>query len=127
MNERPSTEQRHLPWPLRQRVDQACDRFEAAWRAGEPPRIEPYLADSAEPERTTLLAELLRLEFEYRVRRGQRPTAEEYRERFPGDRSLVDAVFRQFAPVETGAKPTLSEVSGEPTIRVVLEVIEGPH
>ena len=26
-----------------QGIDRACDRFEAAWRAGERPRLEPYL------------------------------------------------------------------------------------
>ena len=26
-----------------ERVDEACDRFEAAWRAGRAPRIEDYL------------------------------------------------------------------------------------
>ncbi len=31
---------------LARRVDEACDRFEAAWRAGEPSRIEEYLADA---------------------------------------------------------------------------------
>jgi hypothetical protein len=27
-----------------ERVDAACDRFEAAWRGGADPRIEDYLA-----------------------------------------------------------------------------------
>src|SRR5262249_30251662 len=28
------------------RVDAACDRFEAAWRAGEQPRVDDYLAEA---------------------------------------------------------------------------------
>jgi hypothetical protein len=43
-------------------VDQACDRFEAAWKAAafteQRPRIETYLRDAPEPERPTLLREL---------------------------------------------------------------------
>ena len=30
-------------------LDRACDRFEAAWRAGEHPRIEDHLGQAAEP------------------------------------------------------------------------------
>jgi hypothetical protein len=28
-------------------VDQVCNRFEAAWKAGTPPRLEDFLADTA--------------------------------------------------------------------------------
>ena len=30
-------------------VDQACDRFEAAWKAGERPRLEDYLGPAEDP------------------------------------------------------------------------------
>ena len=44
------------------RIDQKCDHFESAWKAGERPRIETYLEDAAEPERLVLLRELIALE-----------------------------------------------------------------
>ena len=40
-------------------LDRACDRFEAAWRAGERPRIEDHLAGMTEPLRSALLGELI--------------------------------------------------------------------
>ena len=33
------------------RVDAVCRRFEAAWRAGEQPRLEDYLAPAEDLER----------------------------------------------------------------------------
>ena len=41
------------------RVDEACDDFERAWKAGRRPRIEEYLARAIAPERPALLRELL--------------------------------------------------------------------
>ncbi|MBI2805861.1 MAG: serine/threonine protein kinase [Planctomycetes bacterium] len=65
------------------RVDEVCVRFESAWQAGQVVKIEEYLGDASGPERTALLRELVRLEVEYRIRRGEQPTIEEYRSRFP--------------------------------------------
>jgi hypothetical protein len=43
-------------------LDQECDRFEVAWKAGQRPRLEEHLAAVPEPERPALLRELLLLE-----------------------------------------------------------------
>ena len=59
-------------------VDELCDWFEAAWRAGPAPQIEDYLADAEDADRATLLGELVALERELRCRRGEQPTTEEY-------------------------------------------------
>ena len=64
------------------RMDEVCDRFEAAWKAGLRPRIEDYLEETAGPERSVLWHDLLVLELVYRRRQGERPTPEEYRARF---------------------------------------------
>ena len=61
------------PPPLTDRVDEACDRYEAAWVAGTHPRIEDYLPDTAGPERESYLRELLILELAYRRRDGEQP------------------------------------------------------
>src|SRR5262249_48825315 len=53
-------------------IDEQADRFERAWRAGQQPRIEDYLAGVEEPRRSRLLEELLRVEHELR-RGGEAP------------------------------------------------------
>jgi len=74
------------------RIDQACDRFEAAWKAGERPRIEDYLAGATLAERGTLLRELLILELFWRKRVGERPHPREYVERFPEKEDIAEVV-----------------------------------
>src|SRR6266481_4090290 len=75
------------------RIDEECLRFEAAWKAGECPRVEEYLSGSAEPRRTALLRELLPLELSYRRARGQLPSLAEYGSRFPEHLTLLAALF----------------------------------
>ena len=70
-------------------MDDVCDRFEAAWKAGLRPWIEDYLGETASPERSALWHDLLVLELVYRLRQGERPTPEEYRARFPERVNLV--------------------------------------
>src|SRR5260370_34801873 len=69
-------------------LDQVCNRFEAAWKiAGPgvpPPRIEEFLADTSEPERSVLLRQMLLLEIDYRQLRGGVPAPDDYGSRFPG-------------------------------------------
>jgi len=43
MNERPPTGYNRLTAAQAQTVDQACDRLEKAWRAGQRPVLETYL------------------------------------------------------------------------------------
>jgi serine/threonine-protein kinase len=78
------------------RVDQICDRFEAAWKAaaatGQRPRIEDYLGDTPESERALLLRELIALDMVYRRRAGESPGEQDYRDLLP---SLE--LFRQAA------------------------------
>jgi hypothetical protein len=84
-------------------VDEVCDRFEGAWATagsdGQRPRIEDYLGDTPEPERTELLRELLALELEYRRDRGEKPTLQEYQTRFPAHAELVNTVFTSWPQV----------------------------
>jgi WD40 repeat protein len=72
-----------LPAPLLLHAEGLCRQFEAAWKAGERPAIEDYLADLAEPEHTALLHELVQIEAEYRRCAGERAEPAEYGERFP--------------------------------------------
>ncbi|MBV8268844.1 MAG: protein kinase, partial [Planctomycetaceae bacterium] len=74
------------------RIDRACDRFEAQWRAGPRPRIEDYLRAFPEPQRPELFHQLLKVELELRRDRGDEPTPDGYRRQFPQYREQIDAV-----------------------------------
>jgi serine/threonine-protein kinase len=82
------------------RVHEACERFEAAWRAGTPREIGECLDEHEPGDRPALLRELVALEVELRIGAGQSPTAAEYRARFAGESALIDAAFRELAPAE---------------------------
>jgi WD40 repeat protein len=83
MTSEPPTTPETLPLGQKRRVDQLCDRFEAAWKAGERPAIEPYLTDVTEPLLFPLLRELVLLDAHYRRLRGEAPRPADYAARFP--------------------------------------------
>jgi predicted ATPase len=85
------------------RIDEACDRFERAWRAGGRPALEDHLAEVPEAQRTVLLRELVLLEAPYRRRAGEEPRPEDYLGRFP---ELGEAWLSQALPGAAEA-PTL--------------------
>lgn len=88
------------------RVDQVCNRFEAAWKiAGPdvpPPRIEEFLADTSEPERSVHLRQMLLLEVDYRRLRGEIPAPDDYGSRFPG---LSSGFLAEAFPAAGAAPP----------------------
>ncbi len=86
-------------------IEQVCDRFEAAWKAGQRPRLEAYLGPAAEPLRTTLLRQLLALDWEYRLRAGDQPQTAEYEARFPDVRTLIEAVGREVVAADAQTRP----------------------
>jgi hypothetical protein len=98
MIERIPADDAHQSPTMAARIDEVCDRFEAAWKAGPAPRLEDYLDSAHVPERTMLLRHLLAVELGYRRRRGERPTAHEYRHRFPRLEAAVDAAFGRAGP-----------------------------
>jgi WD40 repeat protein len=87
MNDQPPLNDPVLSLSIVQRVNEACDRFEAAWKTaqatGQRPRIEDYLGDAPEPERFRLLRELIALDTYYRRLAGEGPKPEDYHARFP--------------------------------------------
>jgi WD40 repeat protein/predicted Ser/Thr protein kinase len=90
-----------LPLTVLERIDEVCTRFEKRWRNGHRPDIRDFL-DGAGEERQALFRALLELELEYRRKRGEQPTADEYRQRFPEeDGSVVFAsIVREQAPAD---------------------------
>src|SRR5262245_34935381 len=102
------------------RVDRVCDRFEAAWRAGEHPAVEDYLGEAAGAERSALLRELIAADLEWRRRAGERPDPVSYRARFPQDAEVIEAAFREAETREFPSPPpagagTFSLAAGAPT------------
>jgi tRNA A-37 threonylcarbamoyl transferase component Bud32 len=95
--------------PTSDAIGAACDPFEAAWMhalaGGTRPRIEDHLTDVPEAHRAALLRELVLLELFYRVRAGEQPRPEDYRERFP------DLDERWLARKLHGRPPTVPEPS----------------
>jgi eukaryotic-like serine/threonine-protein kinase len=73
MTQAPASHSSTLPATAAEAVDQVCDRFEAAWQAGQNPHIEEYLRSADGPARSVLLRQLLMLELDYRSRSGPTP------------------------------------------------------
>ena len=88
-------------------VDDLCDRFEAAWQAGQRPRLERYLAKVPRVNREAVLEELLGLELHYRVRQGDVPRLREYLRRFPRDAARIESIW---ASAVSGAEPADTEL-----------------
>jgi hypothetical protein len=77
-----------------QGMDHVCDCFEAAWKAGLAPRVEDYLSDvMPDPYRSILLRKLLERELVCRRQAGEKPTAQEFRARYPGQSTIMRAIF----------------------------------
>jgi hypothetical protein len=89
-------------------IDQTCDRFEAAWKAGGRPDPGVFLGDTDGDERAALLRELLLLDWEYRRRAGEAPRADDYAARFPADAAVVAAVGREAAANSFGRRASTS-------------------
>jgi WD40 repeat protein/tRNA A-37 threonylcarbamoyl transferase component Bud32 len=64
-------------------VDDVCNRFEAAWRAGNQPDLQEAVAGLDPELLRTVLAELVLLDAYYRGQAGEQPTDVFYRTRFP--------------------------------------------
>ena len=58
---------------LARHLDRVSTAFEVAWKDGGRPRIEDFLGDAAEPERSALLHELVLLDVHYRQGQGNGP------------------------------------------------------
>jgi eukaryotic-like serine/threonine-protein kinase len=80
----------------RRAIDEACDRFEAAWRSGDRPDLLTFFDGEVETPLDQLFEEILALEFALRVEEGERPDPGDYSGRFP---EYLTAIERVFTPV----------------------------
>jgi tetratricopeptide (TPR) repeat protein len=99
-----------------QRIDDACDRFESAWRGGGQPDLESFLAGFAGPARTQLLSDLLALELDLRLEQGDMPDDHAYRQRFPGHEDIIDAVLGPRGKTDDLRLEQRLLETGEPTV-----------
>jgi WD40 repeat protein/tetratricopeptide (TPR) repeat protein len=102
-----------LPLSAEQRINAVCNRFELAWKAEPRPRIEDYLGDTPEPERSALLRELIALDTYYRRQAGEDPRPEEYQARFP-DLDLAPKTQADLPVAESAPSP--ADAEGLPVI-----------
>jgi serine/threonine protein kinase len=65
------------------RREEVLAAFEEAWRKGEAPDLAAFLPAGPEPERAEMLVELLRIEREFRLERGDAFALQDYLARFP--------------------------------------------
>jgi serine/threonine-protein kinase len=120
MSEVSPTDNDSVPLSVELRVDRVCVRFEAAWKAGQRPRIEEYLASVEPSERPVFLRELLLLDLDYRSKAGEQPRASEYHARFAEDAAAIDAAFSRLCgatlppPAAPGTSGTSGQQSGDP-------------
>jgi serine/threonine protein kinase/formylglycine-generating enzyme required for sulfatase activity/Flp pilus assembly protein TadD len=70
-----------LPLDKLMSIDKICRRFEAAWQAGQQPKIDDFLADTPEPERSELRRELSAIDTEYRKPAKEEPSLKVFVER----------------------------------------------
>lgn len=63
-------------------LQRLVDRFEDAWQSGERPQINDYLPPE-DPDRRTLLVELVHVDLERRLKVGETARVEQYLERYP--------------------------------------------
>ncbi len=92
-------------------VDDVCDRFEAAWRAGKQPRVEDYLSEIGSEIEDAVIKELLVMDAAYLQRSGVQPDADELVRRFPGHAATITRLQRSDPAGDLGDQSTAHDDS----------------
>lgn len=108
-----------MPLDALKRLNEACDRFEAAWNAGGRPRIEDYVAGVPDAERKALLRELLYLDLHYAPGRKISISWNEYVERFPEHRGLIEEMLVEVGPTPLSGGPPNAVRPSAPGVETV--------
>jgi len=112
-----------IPFSVADPIDQECDRFEAAWKAGQNPVIESFVAGWSGPDRSALLHELVSLEIDLCRGRGEQVARQDYAERFPQDQMDIDPESTGDTPPDEAGpalphRPAARPITEEPGTRV---------
>jgi uncharacterized protein (TIGR03067 family) len=105
---------------LAEQIDAGCDRYEDAFRARHKPRMEAFLSSVDQAVRPALFRALLELDIELRKGQGETPLVSDYEQRFPEDRSTIQAIFEEAlraASLVSSVKTTGMETSQGPQIK----------
>ena len=95
---------------LAQKIDRACDRFEAAWQAGKIPKIEDFLAEIELEGVPQLLRSLLKVEIELIGQEGQLVSTKTFDNRFEKYTDLVAEVLEEHLQEGEQAETRVEEV-----------------
>jgi serine/threonine protein kinase len=106
-------------------IEELRHRFETAWRAGEEPRLERYLEETERSRQAAVFFELLGVELQLRLERGEVLQAVSYHQRFPQYMQQVDAVFREAVPERVGQPTHLGPGHVLGDFRLVREIARG--
>lgn len=83
---------------------QILDRFDEAWNGSTSPRIEDFEPPADSADYLPMMVELFKIDMERRLRRGEQPAPDEYRQRFPACNAIVAACLDEaLAAVERKA------------------------
>ena len=119
-----------LPSTVRNELAAICDAFEKAWKVGQRPRIEEYVSERTEPERTVLFQNLLEAELDLRRKAGEEPNRHEYLERFEAYTEVIHTLLADTMPgEEIGAGPlaaTSARADFTPPVHLGTTVLRHP-
>src|SRR5262249_13434600 len=82
--------------PLSQQLDAAVSVLEAGWRCDSPPDLSQLVGQYPEQSRGKLVVELVHIDLEYRLKRGETIRVEDYLNRLPELRGNPDAIESLF-------------------------------
>lgn len=109
------------------RIDQACDQFEEAWRAGENPRLETFLTECEVHERTRLLESLQKLQQELILSQLQRKSNADTQQLEVDPQPVVQTAPARVRHDDVFFKEVPARVVNSSNSKVLLKVIAGPH
>ena len=95
-------------------IDAICDAFEEECQQGSSPQLLSYLDRCEASEQSTLFAELLLLDLEYRKRRGETPSRDDYLKRFPKFADQIEAIQLTHGLEDTPTSATKRELRESP-------------
>jgi|GEM_PF-5395850 len=79
------------------RLDQICDEFENAWKAGNAPDLWALVKSSDNLDAETLLRELIPLDLSYRRARGEPFDAKDYQSAGAEHADLIQTILKELA------------------------------
>ena len=100
---------RFVEHSLEDRVALIHEAFEKALQSDEPARIENFIEDLPDEERSSVLPELIAVEVEFRMNRGDSPSPDDYLARFPQASTEIDLAFSRHSSKKTQIEDTKIE------------------